>query len=437
MKSENKFENSQETLLTLKDLQTQIANLGKQVLNIDKRLPEELKEALSLKRSLDQLKGKFRDYENFYKDVVSKIGSISSSAATANEYMTSITNAKNSIEAIQHKVDTIKEAIDENPDIIEDIETMNEHIDNIGTLYSQAEKDKSAIHKLYQSLFGYTITDSATGTQKLVKGLKNELDETYETLKTNMSELEKSTRQKYEKNIEYWQGQYEIIKDKVEALLPGAMSAGLAQAYKDKRYTEETEYQKGYTKFLWMIGVLAIVAAIPATIVICLIFTGTTGLVEAIKEAPSLTLALSPVYAALIWLGVFQNKNLKTSKKLIEEYSHKEATAKTFAGLAKQIEAIQDKGISEALRTKLLEQTLEAAAKNPSDCITNHEKSDNPLLSLLNLSEKWIKQAGGAENVSKLLNLAAEAYIKKATEQEGTKTKKCTCDKVEENSDQS
>lgn len=431
MKSEDKSIDVVDFVNQFNVMRAQVDALASQVEELDKRLPEEFKQAMSLKRSLDQLRGKFKAYEGIYNDVVAKTSSISGAAETADKYLSAMTNAKDSIEQILAQAVAIKNAIDENPNIVADIETMNGHIDNIGTLHAQAEKDKSSIRKLYQSLFGYVTTDQATGETKTVKGLKAELDETYEALKMNMAELEKSTQQKYDKNIENWESQYGAIKDRVESLLPGAMSAGLAEAYKNKREAEEDLYRRGYRNFLIIIASLAVVAVIPAGVVVWLMLTG-TGITEAIGEAPRLTLALSPVYAALIWLGLFQNKSLKTSKKLIEEYSHKEATAKTFAGLVKQIDAVEDKGTSEALRAKLLEQTLDAAAKNPSDCITNHEKSDNPMLSLLNMSEKWIKQVGGAENVSKILVLAAEAYLKKAEDDKKDMLKEHVSDEDED-----
>ncbi len=406
MKNKENFvniNNAEQELRTIKD---QLSNILTQIKEIDIRIPEETKNAKSLVNSLAQLKGRYRDYETTYNDIVSKTTSISNAAQEADGDIAKIREAKDKIQEISTQADEIKEAIDANPDIVDDIDNMNEQITNVGALYSQAEKDKNEIRKLYQTLFGYNVKDSETGETKHVDGLKQQLDSTYDDLKTKMETLEKETKQNFTNTINEWSGQYNALKESVENLLPGAMSAGLAEAYKDKRERETKSYRIGYCVFIAIIAVLIGFASIPVFVVAKSDLT----LIEALKDAPMLTMTLSPVYAALIWLGIFQNKKLNLSKKLIEEYSHKEATAKTYAGLAKQVSEVGNDDMSKQLKIKLLEQTLDAAAKNPSDCITNHEKSDNPMMALLNVSAKWVNRAGGAENVAKLLTAAAEIY---------------------------
>lgn len=406
MKNKENFvniNNAEQELRTIKD---QLSNILTQIKEIDIRIPEETKNAKSLVNSLAQLKGRYRDYETTYNDIVSKTTSISNAAQEADGDIAKIREAKDKIQEISIQADEIKEAIDANPDIVDDIDNMNEQITNVGALYSQAEKDKNEIRKLYQTLFGYNVKDSETGETKHVDGLKQQLDSTYDDLKTKMETLEKETKQNFTNTINEWSGQYNALKESVENLLPGAMSAGLAEAYKDKRERETKSYRIGYCVFIAIIAVLIGFASIPVFVVAKSDLT----LIEALKDAPMLTMTLSPVYAALIWLGIFQNKKLNLSKKLIEEYSHKEATAKTYAGLAKQVSEVGNDDMSKQLKIKLLEQTLDAAAKNPSDCITNHEKSDNPMMALLNVSAKWVNRAGGAENVAKLLTAAAEIY---------------------------
>lgn len=413
MKKHNKLINS---TITDEEIKKQLNELSAKISDIDIRIPDEIKQLVAYSNSIAQLKSKFKNYESIYKDFVAKSNEVTSSADTASSNLKSVQEALQKVNAIYNEVDNIKRAIDENPDIVDDIDTMNEHISDVENMREQADKEKTEIHKLYRQLFGYNTKDPDTGEIKSVKGLKHELDNTYEALKSNLAQFEKDTKQNYTNTIADWTNQYNAIKDNVESLLPGAMSAGLAEAYKTKRENEEDSYKFGYWVFIAMIVILACVAAIPGFIVIKLLL-GQTNMGEVLREAPRITFALSPVYAALIWAGIFQNKKLNLSKKLIEEYSHKEATAKTFAGLAKQIAEVGDDNVSKTLKTKLLEQTLDASAKNPSDCITNHEKSDNPMLSLLNLSEKWIKQAGGVENVSKILLLAAETYANKSKQE--------------------
>lgn len=424
MKSKDDFVNANDTEKELRIIKDQLSNILTQIKEIDIRIPEETKNAKSLVNSLAQLKGRYRDYETTYNDIVSKTTSISNAAQEADGDIAKIREAKDKIQEISTQADEIKEAIAANPDIVDDIDNMNEQITNVGALYSQAEKDKNEIRKLYQALFGYNVKDSETGETKHVDGLKQQLDSTYDNLKTKMETLEKETKQNFTNTINEWSGQYNALKESVENLLPGAMSAGLAEAYKDKRERETKSYRIGYCVFVGIIVVLIAVALIPVIVVTQSDLT----LLEAIKDAPMLTMTLSPVYAALIWLGIFQNKKLNLSKKLIEEYSHKEATAKTYAGLAKQVADVGDDEMSKSLKIKLLEQTLNAAAQNPSECITNHEKSDNPIMSLLNMSSKWVNRAGGTENVAKLLDTIAKMYLNYPKQQKSDDAdKNCEC----------
>ena len=420
MKNKDYFINANDTEKELRTIKDQLSNILTQIKEIDIRIPEETKNAKSLVNSLAQLKSKYRDYEATYNDIVSKTTSISNTAQEADSDIAKIREAKDKIQEISTQANEIKEAIDANPDIIDDIDNMNEQITNVGALYSQAEKDKNEIRKLYQTLFGYNVKNSETGETKHVDGLKQQLDSTYDNLKAKMETLEKETKQNFANTINEWSSQYDALKESVENLLPGAMSAGLAEAYKDKRKRETTSYRIGYFVFIMIIIVLIGFASIPGIVVA----NSNLALIEAIKEAPMLTMTLSPVYAALIWLGIFQNKKLNLSKKLIEEYSHKEATAKTYAGLAKQIAEVGDDEMSKSLKIKLLEQTLNAAAQNPSECITNHEKSDNPIMSLLNMSSKWVNRAGGTENVAKLLNTIAKMYLNYPKRQKNADTDK-------------
>ncbi|MDR2933992.1 MAG: hypothetical protein LBU68_01785, partial [Rickettsiales bacterium] len=228
------------------------------------------------------------------------------------------------------------------------------------------------------------------------------------------AKVEKDAKDRYDNDVSEWEQQYSGLKGKIESLLPGALQAGLAHAYQEKRKSEENNLKNGYKSFKWTIGFLILTAFIQLTIIIIWLFVG-KDVVSIFKDMPSITLGLLPIFAALIWIGVYQNKSLNLTKKLIEEYFHKEASARTFEGLSKQIEELDDDSeLSNELKIKLLNQTLDTAGKNPSDCITNHEKSDNPIFSLMNASSKWVKQSGGTENVAKILGALSTMYAENA-----------------------
>ncbi|MBI1782735.1 MAG: hypothetical protein HYR66_15430 [Sphingobacteriales bacterium] len=91
------------------------------------------------------------------------------------------------------------------------------------------------------------------------------------------------------------------------------------------------------------------------------------------------------------------------AKRLIEEYSHKEVLSKTFEGLSKQINNIDDKDVSSDLRIKLLHNILEVNSENPGKLISDYNKTDHPLMDAL---DKSIKLTNAVTRLSKIPGFA-------------------------------
>ncbi len=117
---------------------------------------------------------------------------------------------------------------------------------------------------------------------------------------------------------------------------------------------------------------------------------------------------LPPLYIPVLWLAYSANKSLKLSKRLIEEYTHKEVLSKTFEGLSQQIENIEDKDISSDLRTKLLYNIIEVNSENPGKLITDYNKSDHPLMDAL---DKSFKLANAVDKLSEIPGLSKLAAV--------------------------
>ena len=106
---------------------------------------------------------------------------------------------------------------------------------------------------------------------------------------------------------------------------------------------------------------------------------GTT-LVDALQKLPNLVPSILFLYIPPLWVAVSASKKVNLSKRLIEEYTHKEVVSKTFEGLSTQIEGINDSKISAELRIKLLRNILEISIENPGKLISDYNKSDHPIL---------------------------------------------------------
>ena len=108
--------------------------------------------------------------------------------------------------------------------------------------------------------------------------------------------------------------------------------------------------------------------------------------------------AILPLYLPLLWFAYVANKNLNLSKRLIEEYTHKEVLSKTFEGLSNQISEIENEDISSELKIKLIHNILEVSSENPGKLITDYNKADHPLFDAL---EKSVQLANAVEQAIK------------------------------------
>ena len=109
---------------------------------------------------------------------------------------------------------------------------------------------------------------------------------------------------------------------------------------------------------------------------------------EVIQQLPRVMLCVLPIYLPLFWLAIFANKRVNLSKRLIEEYKHKETVSKTYEGLAQQISKIEDGKVSNELQARLLYNTVMLSEKNPGELIKNFNRPDNPLFDALNQSSR-------------------------------------------------
>lgn len=230
-----------------------------------------------------------------------------------------------------------------------------------------------------------------------------------DTNKNAITELQKS-----QKNLN---ARANDILDKSIKLLSDTTTGVLAMEFEKKRLTEIGgkkpknkfyallkfpqwgTYQKD-TFGLFFILALMVVVILYGGIIFDRIFD-----LSAIESLPGKMfirmIARISLLGPLIWLAIIQNKKMNLSKKLAEEYWHKEIIAKTFVGLADQIDKTIEGDTAKDLRIKLLELTLDAIAKDPADCIGNHNESDNPMRSILKVSQKGLNKANDLLDVAK------------------------------------
>lgn len=156
--------------------------------------------------------------------------------------------------------------------------------------------------------------------------------------------------------IEQGENDFKNLKNKINSLLPGATSAGLARAYMRQRRITEKKVEKWNRIFNWAIVTFAVAFLF---YFILAIYLNTFGFVDFFKSLPLWVFSGFFIY--------YSTQQISEYKKTADEYRHKEALASSYIGFER---LILESGNIE-LRDKLLEIATDAIGVNPSDRINS------------------------------------------------------------------
>lgn len=205
-------------------------------------------------------------------------------------------------------------------------------------LFEETEEKKEEFDSFYLKVFG----EEKSGGE-IVGGLKFEL-ENYTT-------------------------KYENLYDKIESLLPGATSAGLAKVFEDK-VKEYSEAANQWTNwFLVVVSVLSLYYGVYLWLKpVGDSFSGS--FLNLFHKTPFLIFA--------VWLLVFIGNRRAESKKLEESYKHKEVMARAYVGYKEHVEELGGDSTEKILLKKHMENLLSAINEDSGKFLSN-EGDKHPL----------------------------------------------------------
>lgn len=463
------LEKSQQKLLGLhSQIESTVSQLKKNLEESTKRSPEYEREAQQASRKTSEFRNRTNDtFEEVKKilencsllqndinkkksEIVSVYDEINTSFESFNvendEINELILSLKLKIDSITTDIDLFEETIQNHPDLEDEIADLETSISTIKEnesksiqLVKSITNRKIELETLYNEILGYEEKDDETGETTEIIGLKQELEESLEgleekttSLKKNFDKLEidtnenvnnllKVNRDKINLQIEDWETKYKKLNKEIEELLPKALTAGLSHAFSEKKKDEDISYEKHKKQFGIGIAGMIAVSLIPFIISVTTLF-GQDALDIIINRAPKLVIAILPLYIPVLWLSISSSKKMNLSKRLIEEYTHKEVLSKTYEGLSKQVQNIGEESISKELRIKLLQDFLQMYSENPGKLISDYNNSDHPIMELLENSNKLNKTISKLENipglnkVTTLLEKKSEKKLEQATE---------------------
>ncbi len=367
------------------------------------------------------------DFENFYNNAKENYDEI-------NDFIEEIEDKRL---GLQENIETLEKYFDDEQEYqskIDDLEDYGEKGEELYSkqtaMYKSSFDRKKEIDELYYTINGRDI-EGEDGIEH-IEGVKDKLEATYKDLEGQLDEFSEDINNSLEASktdletllndkeeeilnfIKSWEDKYTETYNKITNLLPGALNAGLSYAYSEKSKAEIEEWKGFQKKFRSAAVGMIVISLIPFAVSIYFLFYSIP-LEEVIMRIPRLVLAILPLYAPVLWLAYSANKDMRLSKRLIEEYTHKEVLSKTFEGLATQTENINEEKLSTDLKTKLLYNLISVSSENPGKLISDYDKSDHPLTEAL---DKSVKLANALDRVSEIpgINHLATVLKKKSTE---------------------
>lgn len=352
---------------------------------------------------------------NLQKQVETSINlnnQIISLGSTISEVVDEVENEKNKLNIIEQnylsKVDridghilNIEEVFKKYPNLENTLTTLEGYIEKIEENQNKSSISlvsintrKKQIDDLHRGIFGYKDLNEA-GQEIFIDGTKNELEKAYDELseelyasKEKVEVLNKEYVDKYQSFESSYKKKYEEIITEIRRLLPNALTAGLSSAFSKKKEDEVKSSEQLQKRFSQGINLLIGISILPVFVSIAFLIEK-KDLEEVILMLPRIVLAIVPMYIPALWITYSSSKKLNLSKRLIEEYAHKEVLSRTYEGLSNQISNIKDCEQSEELRIRLLTNFLQASSENPGKLISNYETSDHPIMEALEQSYKF------------------------------------------------
>lgn len=247
---------------------------------------------------------------------------------------------------------------------------------NEGKITQSLENVKSEVQDLnnfHAKIFGKQDDDG-----KQLSGLAAELD--FRVVELTAFEKKQVTK-------------YNALNAQIESLLPGATSAGLASAYREMKESFDkpikmASYVYYFSIALLLIGFGVFTLQIGGEYWISFVkFDTWDGVLKGLASK-------LPFYGTLIWLATVASKRRSESQRLQQEYSHKEALAKSYDNYKKQLEALD--GEDKAMQKEFITRAIDAIAYNASQTLDGKHGDAHPTVNMLDKISDTVKEIKSA-----------------------------------------
>ena len=276
-----------------------------------------------------------------FEELLARISKLEAGLSAANKGITEAKNLPN-VQAAKDALKAVVDAESKAKPILEGIQAREKTIIDI---QASAEKKDSDIKALLEA-----ISAQENSTKELLKAVSKNLDDKQNELQNIISESNVKIADQH---------------TRIEALIPGATSARLATAFKERK----EEVAKGGIGWivLMVISALGLVAA---------------GVVSWACPGNGFWASLPAraiVVVGLLLIEEFSRRNYNIKRRLSESYGYKEVLSRSFHGYKEAMTGVElpkdDKGVACKADEKLVDVFLKTLADEPGKNIFDKEKA--------------------------------------------------------------
>lgn len=302
--------------------------------------------------------------------------------------LTSVRNIAEEVTLAQGQVATKSGHIEDARQHAELIQTKLDELLNTATQNTQAVETWAAKAQSHHATSENALLEvkaaktSADSELSLAASARREAEAAAAAAKTlaeKSTTIEQSIAE-YESRLKQFEQTYGDQHDRVEKLIQGATSAGLAHFF-DMRRQSFVSPQK---RWQWVfVGSLTAIVILAITGVWRIYFSHE---IPTYDELFRLWLARLPIGGALIWLAVYASRESALAKRLEEEYGFKSAIASCFEGFQKRMAEVGNDVPPGSALAKLCENTLQTIANPPGRIYDKHKLTVSPTDELARLA---------------------------------------------------
>ena len=334
-------------------------------------------DAAAVAKKRAEIEGIGQNFVNLRSTSEADMIAITNARKTADEAAKAVAETSGKTTAIQASILETKKGIEDLSQAVRDeSKTIKSDVSQVTSAKETSTTLLGAIQKADATITELQVRSKAAciSVESLEKSAKDKVASVSEMVDKSL-ELQTKVAE-YEKSLDFLTGEFSAMKDKVEGLLPGATSVGLASAFANQRKHYALERVK------WAnIMVLGLVFLTVTVIVVGAWLPSATDTWGAILRH---LCQRFPYLVAPLWISAYAGHQHMLATRMEEEYASKETISTSFEGYKREMSADPD-------AAKALSKTvLEIIARRPGLVYEGKHHDVTPLSAVTDAVEKLV-----------------------------------------------